>query len=260
MACLRRVGIFAATPEDVLVQVADALTPLTVEAGQTIFTKDEPGDSLYIIADGQVGISDGPLLLNYLYQGDVFGEMAILDAQTRSASATATTECRLYRLDQHAFRRMLSERGEVAEGVIAVLCRRLRGTNSVRAEDYEYLRLVAMIASAAQDLEAGRFRPESLDEVTERTDPLGRLARVFQQMGREVQSREEALKRQVRELRIEIDHAMQAQQVAEIVGSDYFRELQEKALLRRRAMHANDRQPPAVDTVPTAEDGSIRLP
>ena len=235
VTCLRGIDILAATPEPVLAEVASALSELRVSAGQTIFTKGEMGDSLYIIADGEVGIYDGQLLLGVHTQGDVFGEMAVLDAQSRSATATTVSDCRLYRLGHDEFRSLLKERCEVAEGVITVLCQRLRGTNSRRYEDYEYLRLVAMITSAAHDLEIGSFHPESLAEVTQRTDSLGNLARVFQKMGREVQAREEALKQQVRDLMIEIDPALQAQQVEEITDTEFFKNLQRRALITRRA-------------------------
>jgi len=233
LICLRGIGILAATPEPVLVEMAEALTELTVEAGQIVFEKGGIGDSLYIIAEGKVGIYDGPLLLDHQYPGDVFGEMAILDSLTRSATAVAATSCRLYRLSSTEFRRLLSERSEVAEGVITVLCERLRDTNSDRSEDYEYIRMVQMITSAAHDLEICTFQPESLDEVTQRTDELGHLARVFQRMAREVQAREQALKQMVRDLRVEIDPALQAKQVDEIVDTDFFRNLQQRVRATR---------------------------
>ncbi len=58
-------------------------------------------------------------------------------------------------------------------------------------------------------------------------------------MVREVYAREESLKRQVAELRIEIDEAKKAQQVAEITDTDYFQQLRQKALdFRKRATEA----------------------
>jgi CRP-like cAMP-binding protein len=237
MTLLHRVGILAGTPEHVLVEVAEALTEMMVDANQTIFAKGEMGDSLYIIADGKVGIFDGPLLLAYHYPSEVFGEMAVLDAQTRSATAVATTACQLYRFSNPAFRHLLHEHSEVAEGVIKVLCERLRGTNTGRSEDYEYIRMVEMVTSAAHDLEVGNFLPESLHEVMQRTDSLGHLARKFQQMAREVQAREEALKRQVRELRIEIDPTLMNEDSDKIFASDFFKRAQEMAA-RRRAPHS----------------------
>ena len=78
-------------------------------------------------------------------------------------------------------------------------------------------------------MEEGIYVPEQLDNVTERTDALGQLARVFQRMIREVYAREEKLRQQVQQLRIEIDKSKTARQVAAITGTDYFRTLQEKA-------------------------------
>lgn len=68
-----------------------------------------------------------------------------------------------------------------------------------------------------------------LDNVTGRGDELGQLSRVFQRMAREVYSREQQLKQQVQQLRIQIDEVKKAQDVAQITDSEYFQELQQKA-------------------------------
>jgi two-component system, cell cycle response regulator len=93
----------------------------------------------------------------------------------------------------------------------------------------EYLEQVGRVVDAAAAVEGENFEPESLDGVAARDDALGQLARVFQRMAREVYERERRLKEQVQQLRIEIDEARAARQVAEITDTDYFRELQEKA-------------------------------
>jgi len=93
----------------------------------------------------------------------------------------------------------------------------------------EYLEQVNRVVDAAGAVEAEDFEPESLDEVARREDALGQLARVFQRMAREVFKREQRLKAQVQQLRIQIDEARAARKVAEITDSDFFRDLQEKA-------------------------------
>lgn len=93
----------------------------------------------------------------------------------------------------------------------------------------EYLEQVGRVVDAAAAVEAETFEPASLNAVAERDDALGQLARVFQRMAREVYEREQRLKAQVQQLRIEIDEARAARQVAEITDTDYFRDLQEKA-------------------------------
>jgi len=84
--------------------------------------------------------------------------------------------------------------------------------------------------SALAEAEAAEtFDPDDLADVAARPDALGQLARVFQRMAREVYAREQRLKQQVQKLRIELDEARQARQVAEITETDYFRQLQAEA-------------------------------
>ena len=99
----------------------------------------------------------------------------------------------------------------------------------LRDLELEYLEQVRLVTSAAQDLEADSFEPVALDTVASRTDALGTLARRFVRMAGEIRAREDALRRQVRELTIEIDEARQAKKVAEITDSDYFRSLRGRA-------------------------------
>jgi CheY-like chemotaxis protein len=93
----------------------------------------------------------------------------------------------------------------------------------------DYVEQVGHVTDAAAAVEAQTFDPVSLIGVAERGDALGQLARVFQRMAGEVYAREERLKQQVQELRIQIDEGKKAREVAEITDTDYFRTLQEKA-------------------------------
>jgi HAMP domain-containing protein len=90
-------------------------------------------------------------------------------------------------------------------------------------------RPVARLTAAARAVEAAQFDPEILAAVAARSDELGQLGRVFQRMAREVQLREQRLKQQVLELRIEIDEARKVKEVAEITETEYFQQLQKKA-------------------------------
>lgn len=98
------------------------------------------------------------------------------------------------------------------------------------------------IAGAARALERGeQFQPERLARVTRGRDELGQLARVFSQMAIQVQAREQKLKQEVAQLRIEIDQVKKARQVAEITETDYFLRLREKA----REIRSGASKPPA---------------
>jgi two-component system cell cycle response regulator len=99
----------------------------------------------------------------------------------------------------------------------------------LRDIELEYLEQVNHVIHAAACIEAGDFDCAALNPVAARGDALGQLARVFQNMAQQVYAREQSLRQQVQELKIEIDHVKKARQVAEITETDYFRELTTKA-------------------------------
>jgi nitrogen fixation/metabolism regulation signal transduction histidine kinase len=92
---------------------------------------------------------------------------------------------------------------------------------------------VARLTAAAADIEAGTFEVEKLSAIAQRPDELGQLGRVFQRMAREVYAREQRLKQEVQQLRIEIDEVKKVRQVAEITDTEYFQHLQEHAAKMR---------------------------
>ena len=123
---LRRVSIFAGTPDEVLAQLAPLLDEVEAPAGQTVINKGEMGTYMYIIAEGHLRVHDGERIINDVGEGEVFGEMAVLDPAPRSASVTSLEDARLLRLDQGPFYELMADHVEIAQGVIQVLARRLR--------------------------------------------------------------------------------------------------------------------------------------
>ena len=111
-----------------------------------------------------------------------------------------------------------------------------------REFDLAYLRGVARVTAAALAVESGQFTAESLDEVAQRSDALGNLARLFRRMAIEVAARQRRLEDQVQQLAIAIDERKKAAQVHAITESDYFRELQARArhFSARRAARCGD--------------------
>jgi energy-coupling factor transport system substrate-specific component len=87
---------------------------------------------------------------------------------------------------------------------------------------------VVQLTKAASSVEKGDYNLKKLDDVSRRTDELGQLSRVLQEMAYVVHGREQELRQQVQELRIKIDKVKQAEEVAEIVETDYFQELRKK--------------------------------
>ncbi|HXH84826.1 MAG TPA: response regulator [Candidatus Tectomicrobia bacterium] len=109
----------------------------------------------------------------------------------------------------------------------------------LRNQERRYLEHVARLTTAAAAVEAGELAADGgahmLADVAARPDALGQLARVFVNMAREVAAREAELKKEIRVLRIEIDHAQKSRQVSEITETEYFQDLRRKVnALRQR--------------------------
>ncbi len=90
------------------------------------------------------------------------------------------------------------------------------------------------MTDVAASIEEAKWEIEPLDKISERSDEVGQLARVFRGMAQEVRTRERQLKQQIRELTIQIDQTKKETQVQEIVESDFFQDLQTRAEKLRR--------------------------
>jgi len=126
---LQRTALFAATPANVLSSIVPIMKEVSFGAGEQIFAKGDLGTSLFILSDGEVGIFTGSQLLATFSPGDFFGELALLDAEPRSATAVAQSPVVAFRLDQDDFYDVMEERSEVLRNILRVLCQRLRKQN-----------------------------------------------------------------------------------------------------------------------------------
>ena len=126
---LKSLNLFKETPENILADLAPLMKEIQYEQGTEIFKEGETGDCMYIIQQGNIKIHKGNTTLAILKEKEVFGELSLLDADTRSASATADSDCILYKIDQEPFYELMDERPEVAKGFIKILCQRLRTMN-----------------------------------------------------------------------------------------------------------------------------------
>ena len=126
---LKSLAIFNETPETILSELAPLMQEEEAEAGTVLFREGDVGDCMYIIYKGDVKIHKGSTTLAILQEKDVFGELSLLDSETRSATATANSDCFLFKIDQEPFYELLESRPEIAKGFIKILCQRLRAQN-----------------------------------------------------------------------------------------------------------------------------------
>ena len=130
---LKSLGIFKDTPETILSELAPLMEEVEVEKDTVVFNEGEPGDCMYIIYSGDIRIHKGNTTLAVLKEKEVFGELSLLDAETRSATVSTMTDCLLFKINQEPFYEVLDTRPEVARGFIKILCTRLRQLNDKTA-------------------------------------------------------------------------------------------------------------------------------
>ena len=123
---LKSIDLFSQIPGEDLAQVALISTEENREQGEEIFAEGDAGDALYLVLDGKVRVHKHDRVIAELGERECFGEMAILDAATRSATVTALADTNLLKIAREDFQEILSEKPEIATGIIKVLTRRLR--------------------------------------------------------------------------------------------------------------------------------------
>jgi len=119
-------------------------------AGREIFAKGSPGQSLVAVLRGSIKISSlsnegKEIVFNIINAGEIFGEIAVLDGEERSADATAMTDCELLVLNRRDFVHLLEHRVDLCMIMLRILCQRLRQT-SEQVEDVMFRHLESRLA------------------------------------------------------------------------------------------------------------------
>jgi len=135
MMLIRQVPIFSELTADDLEELATVVEERRIEPGKDVFREGDPGDAVYLIVKGSVcvftGGGDRPeRVLSELGTGACIGEMAVLDASPRSATVRALERTRTLRVPGEGFKRVMAERPEMSQAIVAELVKRMRGMMS----------------------------------------------------------------------------------------------------------------------------------
>jgi CRP/FNR family cyclic AMP-dependent transcriptional regulator len=151
----------------------------TVKRGATIFAKGDPGNNLFALRTGAVRIhvpssrgKDAVFCL--LHKGEIFGEIAWLDGQQRSADAIAITDCELLVVERCNFVPLVHSHPEIALKLIEILCERLRRV-SEQVEDVTFLELPARLAKALHHLAESGSRTKDGRKIVITQRDLGQM-------------------------------------------------------------------------------------
>jgi CRP/FNR family transcriptional regulator, cyclic AMP receptor protein len=174
LSVLRKHPYFVDLEPEAFEQLCRYAKHTTLKRGAAIFSKGDPGTSLFAVISGTVKISisspDGRnAILNLIEAGEIFGEIAVLDAGLRSADATANSNCELFIIDRREFIPFVRSQPALAMKFIELLCVRLRWTSD-QVEQVILQDLPGRLASALIRL-TEKHKPE----------PQGRTIAITQQ-------------------------------------------------------------------------------
>jgi CRP-like cAMP-binding protein len=152
---LAKVPVFAGLPAAERERLGALLRPHRYTRGQVIFLEGDEGNALCLIAEGRVRIqltgADGrEVVINVYGPGEIFGEMALLDGEPRSADAIAQAGVRVYWLQREDFAAFLDSHPRAAMTMLASLSRRLRHTTRV-VQDATFRDVPARLARVLLD-------------------------------------------------------------------------------------------------------------
>lgn len=147
---LGRSWFFEGLTEEELGRVCALATQRVYPPKKVIVTKGEPADAFFVLLRGSAmvtasGGEGSDTAMNVMGPGEVFGEIAILDGQPRSASVTAIDECELAVVDQRAFHDLLASSPAIGLKLLRVLAGRMRQLTT-RLEDRSFLDVPARLA------------------------------------------------------------------------------------------------------------------
>ncbi len=162
---LKYVPIFSELPDETIEAISQVGTKKYYKRDSIVLMEEDAGSALFIIVDGKVKVSrtsnDGrEVILSILAESDFFGEMAILDGQSRSATVTALEDAELFIVQRNQFLELLQEHPEIAISLLQELTRRLRGADikikSLSLKDAEG-KVATVILQLADDLGKIKF-------------------------------------------------------------------------------------------------------
>ncbi len=158
IALLRRVRVFSTLSEDELAQVAQVTMARRFEAGAVVFREGDEGSTCYIVRTGRArAIREHPdgrsITLAHFDSGDIFGEMAMLDGERRSATVEATEATEAIAILSADMHRLLREHPDISVKLIAALGQRLRDTNE-RLARQSFQTVQSRVAAALAQLVA----------------------------------------------------------------------------------------------------------
>jgi CRP-like cAMP-binding protein len=123
---LASVPLFSGLSRRHLRQISGVAEEEQFEKGTTLAEQGKPGETFYVILEGEAKVVRGGRVINHLLPGDFFGEIALIDSGPRTASVVAETPVTTITLSRKRFVKMLEQEPTIVIKMLEELARRLR--------------------------------------------------------------------------------------------------------------------------------------
>ncbi|MDU8887221.1 sigma 54-interacting transcriptional regulator [Yeosuana sp. MJ-SS3] len=129
---LKQVSFFSEVSTKSLEHFSKNLQPETYKKNENIFKKNDKGNSMFAILSGKVKVHENNHIYGYLSQGECFGEYALIDNQSRSASITATEDTKVLKIDREHFLDLMKNDSGFSQGILSVMIKRHRELDAIQ--------------------------------------------------------------------------------------------------------------------------------
>ncbi len=170
VALLEGVPLFADLSRDELTRIAQVGVQRAYPAGTRVFHEGDASDSCYVVRRGELRVtrehrSGRAIALATLRPGELFGELAMLDGEPRSASVETVTEVDLVAIAAADMRGLLAKNPEISLKLVSALTRQLRKTNE-RVASQSFQTVPGRVAGVLSQLAADIAPADGSDAVT----------------------------------------------------------------------------------------------
>ncbi|MDM8520238.1 ATP-binding protein [Anaerolineales bacterium HSG6] len=177
---LSNVLLFAGLSGDDLISLTQMVEEVHLEEGDELFKEGSSGDHAYVIRYGQIDVfkaaPEGEKVLAVLGEGEILGEMSLVEKGPRTAGARARNDSLLLAISREHFYQLLETSSAAALGILQTIIKRLRSTESMLRESEKLAQLGTITASVAHELDdpaaSTQKGAEQLREVMNQLGPV----------------------------------------------------------------------------------------
>ncbi len=242
---LRRFDFFEGLSDELIEELAGKVLEKKLAKDEILFRKGDEGDSLYIIRHGWLKIvsedkAGGEVTINQVGPGNVIGEMALIDNEPRSVGVVGISEVDLLCLGREEFLSVLYDYPELALQVTRSVIQRLRFSTTYIENAIEWSKRIAAGDYSFLDEQKQAVKSTIVETSRPDAERANRFLATFFRMVEDIKAREDALKQQLQELKIQIDQTKREQDVNQLASSEFFQNLRTSAKSRRHKGEEED--------------------